>query len=92
MEPDWCAICGRVLPGGHPRKRYCSAACRRLAEFAIRRLTRQLDGLEAQLLSAEHDLVPLVPATPDELARLRSARDAVESRLRALLDDDEEAQ
>lgn len=52
-----CAQCGAPLdpPSGAGRPRtYCSTACRRLAELAIRRLNRRLEYLEGIL---SHDRI-----------------------------------
>lgn len=46
-----CKSCGAPLAvssGGRPAD-YCSTACRRMAEFAIRRVSKRLENLEARL-------------------------------------------
>ena len=92
-----CRRCGAAL-GSQGRGRpavYCSPACRRAAEFEVRRLTRRLDALEVQASTARVQLaMPERGGRPygvtDELLEGRvaalSAESAnVEERLRELL-------
>jgi hypothetical protein len=78
---------------GRPRD-YCSTACRRLVEFEIRRLTRQLEALEAERLHLEqpgiakaglHDTYGRTHKK--QLADVQHSIKTVESRLHALLND-----
>ena len=53
MEKVGCVECGRAvehLPTGRPRS-FCSTACRRLAEFELRRVARRIERLETNLES-----------------------------------------
>ena len=53
-----CVKCGNVLPPpsavGRPAK-YCSTACRRLAEYEVSRLQSRLSRLEDELLRERHN-------------------------------------
>ena len=53
-----CVKCGGALPpgkaAGRPR-RYCSTACRRLAEYEVSRLQNRLSRLEDELLRERHN-------------------------------------
>lgn len=50
-EPGVCRSCGAVLPApkAGQRQLYCSTACRRMAEYAIKRITLRLQALETRL-------------------------------------------
>src|SRR4051794_38219735 len=55
-EQTTCACCGRGFERdvgrGRPR-RFCGAACKRITENDLRRLTRMLEQLDNQVLAAE---------------------------------------
>ena len=57
MEKVACLKCGGPLPErpatGRPPA-YCSVACRRAAEFEIRRLNRRLETLETKASALRH--------------------------------------
>ena len=57
-ETSGCVKCGNALPPenavGRPQ-RYCSPACRRLAEYEVSRLQSRLSRLEDVLLREKHD-------------------------------------
>jgi hypothetical protein len=91
---DTCAKCTRPLSArartGRPA-RYCSPACRRAAEYELRRVQRHLEMVERELRlyrvkSAETWIPPVerrsVPALEAEAERL-------ECRLRELLSDEQ---
>lgn len=67
-----CAKCGGSLPekpdAGRPAS-YCSTACRRSAEFEIRRQDRQLADLEKKM--REHREAIAVPGTGYQCCRDR---------------------
>jgi hypothetical protein len=76
---------------------YCSVACRRVAEFEIRRLTRKLDDLENVRLHLQEpgvlasELRDIDGRTPrQQLDDVEHTIATVETRLRALLDDETE--
>jgi len=71
---------------------YCGIACRRLAEFEVRRLTRLLEGLEEKRIHLEQPSVLAHPikdlygrTATEELDDLLKSMARVENRLRALL-------
>lgn len=91
-----CVKCGALLtrpPTGRP-PRYCSTACRRVAEYEVRRLQRHLEREERLEAQWRRDSDPdtrfaggsveyatrMLAVTVAEIARL-------EARLRELLDD-----
>jgi hypothetical protein len=89
-----CKKCGVPIQNpamGRP-KDYCSPACRRLAEFEIRRLNRELDRLETQRIDLEQpafaasELRDIYARThKQQLADVQHSIATVEKRLRALL-------
>ena len=57
MTEKRCRECGTALPTAKGRGRppeYCGATCRRLRGLAIRRTSRQLEGLESLLRWTRH--------------------------------------
>jgi hypothetical protein len=100
-----CRKCGGrlVIPSTGRPPTYCSIACRRSAEFEIRRISRRLEGLENERHKLQTGLaVVLSRGEPDAWERdLREARtklrvtnneiNGCERRLLALLSDDLEA-
>jgi hypothetical protein len=96
LDTKACLKCGAPIQGpatGRP-KAYCGQVCRRLAEFEIRRLTRQLETLEAERLYLEQTgvaragLRDAVGRThKQQVADVKHSIEAIESRLRALLSD-----
>ena len=75
-----CRVCGDDLPEaaadprGRPRN-YCSKACRRAAEFEIRRVERQIGELEASIVAVRISEYPVmgisVPRVEAEILRQR---------------------
>jgi hypothetical protein len=92
-----CKKCGVPLtdpPTGRPRD-YCGQACRRLAEFEIRRLVRQLESLDERKTELEQPAIMACSMRDgygrtgaQQLADTLGPIAALESRLRALIDDD----
>ncbi len=93
MEKRKCLKCRRAveqLPTGRPRS-YCSTACRRTAEFEIRRLVRRIERLDTDLehlRGVRDDGIPDVYGHSPKKRRALLAQGikAAEARLRALLD------
>lgn len=90
-----CAKCGAPLdkPSGAGRPRiYCSTACRRLAELAIRRLNRRLEHLEEIMSHARISLGGAYAESECErhgrLQRVSAEIELTKTRLRALLSED----
>ena len=57
-----CVKCGAALPPGKAvgrPQRYCSTACRRLAEYEVSRLQSRLSRMEDALLAEKHDRLGL---------------------------------
>ena len=88
-----CLKCGCKLQAkgaGRPAT-YCSVACRRAAEFEIRRVQDRLVRLEDELEQLRRDrsgLPHMIHGTPEErLAGLEAEIERQEARLRALLDE-----
>jgi hypothetical protein len=92
-----CRKCGAPLvvpPTGRPPD-YCGQACRRISEFEIRRLVRQLDTLDEQ---QTHLTQPGIAASSlrdtygrthaQQLADVQGSIVALEKRLRALIGDE----
>ena len=88
-----CVKCGRAVeqpPTGRPRS-YCSTACRRTAEFEIRRLVRRIERLDTDLehlRGVRDDGIPDVYGHSPKKRRSLMAEGIkeAEARLRALLD------
>ena len=93
MTSRTCLKCGRAveqLPTGRPRS-YCSTACRRTAEFEIRRLVRRIERLDTDLehlRGVRDDGIPDVYGHSPKKRRALLAQGIreAEARLRALLD------
>ena len=87
-----CVKCGNVLPPpsavGRPAK-YCSTACRRLAEYEVSRLQSRLSRLEDELLREKRNNSGLQDwCGRDAAARmvdLRADIEDTEARLRELI-------
>lgn len=84
-----CRSCGTPLAvssGGRPAD-YCSTACRRMAEFAIRRVSKRLENLEARL--SENRLSPdwlcCWQTKAESIAALEAEIELESARLRKLL-------
>src|SRR5262249_10487676 len=96
LDMKACLKCSAPIqdpPTGRPRD-YCSTACRRLSEFEIRRLTRQLETLEAERIYLEQPSIARSALRDmagrthkQQLADVRHSIETVESRLRTLLED-----
>ena len=93
MEKLACLKCGGPLPErpatGRPAT-YCSVACRRAAEFEIRRLNRRLEVLEVKASGLRHGrdsgIRDWQGRTPQmALADVEEEIAEAEARLRALL-------
>ena len=77
-EMSNCKMCSRELAAatgaGRP-PRYCSVACRRAAEFEIRRLDKRIDGLEDQISLVRRSRMMVMGVDVDlveaEILRLR---------------------
>ena len=95
MPTSNCVKCGaplrRLAAGGRPAK-FCSIACRRAAEYELRRIQTGLERIEERqehirIYGAESAFCfPLDPA--EALARLQGERSRYEVRLRELFVDD----
>jgi sugar-specific transcriptional regulator TrmB len=88
-----CVKCGRPLekPATGRPPAYCSTACRRLAEYELRRINRRLEKLEGRASRLRHS--PDVGAKDwagrthaEALAACEAEIADAEKRLRALLD------
>ena len=87
-----CVKCGNVLPPpsavGRPQ-RYCSTACRRLAEYEVSRLQGRLSRLEDEFLREKHNRSGLKDFSGrDAAARMVDLRADIaeaEARLRELI-------
>jgi hypothetical protein len=89
-----CPKCGVELqnpPTGRP-KTYCGQVCRRLVEFEIRRLTRNLEALDAQRIHLEQPGVAAARmrdvygrSHEKQLADVQHSIETIENRLRVLL-------
>lgn len=94
MEKFVCVKCGKPLeePSGAGRApRYCSVACRRAAEFELRRIQRHLERLEQQRMElAHHNLLDVRDYRGHTLEQQREdnvrAIAELEARLAALLE------
>lgn len=90
VEIRRCRECGADVPRAHVRGRppvYCSKTCRRLAEFRIRRVNRQLDALETQLAYAQHARwYGTAKGRQKWVTELEALVRAAEARLRELLE------
>jgi len=92
-----CKKCGAPLtdpPTGRPPD-YCGQACRRLAEFEIRRLVRQLDTRAEQHAALTQPGIAACSIRDtygrthaQQLADVRGSIAALENRLRALLSEE----
>lgn len=91
-----CVKCGETLPErtgpGYPRS-YCSQACKRAAEFEVRRINRHLERLESSRsdarTTAEHhpDMTTIGMVTVTQRVEAISAEIArTETRLHELLE------
>jgi hypothetical protein len=94
---ETCVKCGVILPPkgvGRP-PRYCSTACRRTAEYELRRLQRHLERLEDEERQLDRQIDPQTrqPGLADPRWAARERLIVVgeirryEERLRELLDD-----
>ena len=91
-ETSSCVKCGAALPpgkaAGRPR-RYCSTACRRLAEYEVSRLQGRLSRLEDEFLREKHNRSGLKDFSGrDAAARMVDLRADIaeaEARLRELI-------
>ena len=87
-----CVKCGAALPPGkaigRPAK-YCSTACRRLAEYETSRLQNRLSRLEDELLREKHNRSGLRDWHGRDVAArmvdLRADIEHTEARLRELI-------
>jgi hypothetical protein len=90
VEKTQCRECGGDVPPAKARGRpgeYCSTACRRLREFRIRRVTRELAGLESLLRQTRHGRWYGSPAGRTErIGELGRLIADAEQRLRTLLE------
>ncbi len=91
-KPRRCAQCGGVLPaphasGGRPPT-YCNPACRRAAEYELRRIQSTLTRLEKVELDERLDIRSVRPygvSRPAFLKSIQTERARQETRLRVLL-------
>lgn len=85
-----CRLCGTVLePVGEGRPpRYCGEACRREAEFKIRRENRAIERLEKQRDGLEQEIARLngSPGNERMLVKVAEQIERAEGKLRELLD------
>jgi hypothetical protein len=83
-----CIKCGTALDDaprpGRPA-RYCSKACRRAAEFEVRRLTAAIEALEQDARRVRIGAHGTPAARHERLGRITAETTAAEERLRALL-------
>lgn len=81
-----CIKCGLEIKQekatGRP-KQYCSPACRRAAEYEIRRLDARLSGLENDMLA--HRLGRMMDLRGDNEAKINAEITRAEQRLKELL-------
>ena len=68
---------------------YCGVPCRRMAEFAIRRLQRRLEEIEDRASDARIDAALIVRGERKRLAALEAEAGRLEQRLRDLISDGE---
>ena len=87
-----CVKCGGALPPGKAvgrPPRYCSTACRRLAEYEVSRLQSRLSRLEDELLREKHNRSGLKDFSGRDVAArmvdLRADIEHTEARLRELI-------
>lgn len=92
MNLTVCAKCGSPLAQpstGRPR-RFCSTGCKRAVEYEVRRIQRQLDAVEAELIELGGPGCRFLPAAvQDRIAHAEGVRRRLEARLALLLDDGE---
>jgi hypothetical protein len=94
VTPSQCAKCAADLhqPPTGRRKTYCGPACRRAAEYELRRLQRRIEAAERTLDRAREELEFGYGDTRSKRKRVNFAQrhlEQLEERLRALLCDDD---
>src|SRR5213593_2867940 len=86
MPAQACLKCDQPLPVGTGRRgrpaSYCSPACRRAAEYELRRIQRALEHVELLLRSVR---MGFMQHLRENVPAMEAERDRLEARLRELL-------